>query len=1610
ASDLAIGGNSTASAKFQVFGASGNATTSGSFTFNTAGQLQTTKMQNLTLGGINTGRITLSGLNGANNGITFQGYNTGILHTDTNGTLTSSAVNLASSDVTGILPLANGGTNANLTANAGGIVYSGASALAILQSTAGNNGQCLVSGGTGTPTWQTCAAGSAGTNFWTLQNGALNTINNSTDLLVGGISTASAHFAVLNVNNNTTVASISAQNTGGSAISLDTINSSLQTANNQNFTIGGNTTGNITISPLGGATGSTLTVNALSTVVNGTLTLPNTNTLTGQTNFVQLSNGIELGGGTTTYITGAGTANLSNVYLPVSGGIGGFWQLGSNVVTPSNLASDLAIGGNSTASAKFQIFSNGNATTSGSLTFNNVTGNIQTTNMQNLNLGGSTTGRISLSGLNGANNGITFQGYSAGILHAASNGTLTSSAVNLASTDVTGVLPLANGGTNANLTANPGGVVYSGGSALATTPTGTTGQCLTSNGTSTPSWVNCALGDTTNWFTQANGALYPINNTLDFLIGGTSTASAKAAFTNINSGNPTLTLGITGSSNGYINLDSSGAGKQPGTIYEDSTGGLNISAPSGTVTVGSGTGNIVLDPGGSNLLANLSGSGNFQIQVAGSTFATFTTSSTFGIGTQNPLATIDIRSNLTTTPVASISGDTGKATFVIDQRGIGDIFTASQSGGTRFVIQRDGTIISSKYLGGIAHFNASGVLSNSAVNLASTDVTGVLPLANGGTNANLTANAGGILYSTATAFAVLAGGAGNTGQCLVSGGTGAPSWITCATGSLAPNWQLNNGDIQPLYSGVDVLIGATNNATTSAKFGFLNVNSGVPVASISANSTNNATYLTGAGNLATTNMQNLTLGGTSTGNIVLSPLNSTANGLVTVNGTLRLSGAATGYVGLTAPGTISSPYTLTLPTSLGSSSQVLGITSGSQLGWTSVATGFNPWNAQQGAIIPGSGTYDLLLGGISTTSANFAFINNTPGSGTPTASISAGTANNALYLTGAGTIGTTNMQNLTLGSSSTGIVQIGNTSINGTTTTLGYALGATVSGTLHLDTVYGISGGGLSACNTPTQKLQYDATSQRFTCGTNIGTVKSFSSSQSETVVNTDKNDYWDTNQNTPNIALSSAADAVMIQAHIEFSDPGAGSSTQNAEGARIIRSTSQYTPTSNSMCRNGAGTIQVANANTVTAPRGTQVTFPELTFTYIDATASANGTNPLYYTLCSSSTTQLNGGTPTVARIDIVLSEVAATSDVAELYPSINSNLTPGDIVTTDTSLTNGVQLATMSNDPSLIGVVSTHPSQIIGGASSGNVNGAPIALNGRIPVKITTLNGPIHTGDTITSSPFAGFGQKQTQAGYIVGKALQGTDIWNATTCTVVDSLDIANSQWPTDDGTNQNNPCFAIPTQNVPNVPITYTQPYVYVGKVMMFAHTAFAVPPITFTQAGDLTIQPDLSATDSSYMVVDGQGNVAEDDSAFHTITAGQANLGRVISQVGSFINASVSNLFSATGLNITGDATVSGQLKLNNGLALKPNTANDFATFLNASGAVMGSVNIHDGQGARFSSNNTTMAEFFRKANPTDTFSSGQVVCVDSSTGGVSACTNNTQIAGVVVDHAAFVGG
>src|SRR6185503_16785607 len=88
---------------------------------------------------------------------------------------------------------------------------------------------------------------------------------------------------------------------------------------------------------------------------------------------------------------------------------------------------------------------------------------------------------------------------------------------------------------------------------------------------------------------------------------------------------------------------------------------------------------------------------------------------------------------------------------------------------------------------------------------------------------------------------------------------------TCQLGS--EQWVVANGSIYTGNPSLDLLLGGT--ATASAKFGLLNVSGGTPTASISANSGANATTLSGLGVLGTTNMQTLTIGNASTGQLIL---------------------------------------------------------------------------------------------------------------------------------------------------------------------------------------------------------------------------------------------------------------------------------------------------------------------------------------------------------------------------------------------------------------------------------------------------------------------------------------------------------------------------------------------------------------------------------------------------------------------------------------------------------------------------------------------------------------------------------------------------------------------
>jgi hypothetical protein len=81
--------------------------------------------------------------------------------------------------------------------------------------------------------------------------------------------------------------------------------------------------------------------------------------------------------------------------------------------------------------------------------------------------------------------------------------------------------------------------------------------------------------------------------------------------------------------------------------------------------------------------------------------------------------------------------------------------------------------------GAVEHLtgDSGGQLNPDGSNNFTLTLGGILKLANGGTNANLTASNGGIFYSTATAGAILAG-TSTANQVLMSGVSSAPAWST----------------------------------------------------------------------------------------------------------------------------------------------------------------------------------------------------------------------------------------------------------------------------------------------------------------------------------------------------------------------------------------------------------------------------------------------------------------------------------------------------------------------------------------------------------------------------------------------------------------------------------------------------------------------------------------------------------------------------------------------------------------------------------------------------------------------------------------------------------------
>ncbi len=130
------------------------------------------------------------------------------------------------------------------------------------------------------------------------------------------------------------------------------------------------------------------------------------------------------------------------------------------------------------------------------------------------------------------------------------------------------------------------------------------------------------------------------------------------------------------------------------------------------------------------------------------------------------------------------------------------------------------------------------------------------------------------------------------------------------------------------------------------------------------------------------------------------------------------------------------------------------------------------------------------------------------------------------------------------------------------------------------------------------------------------------------------------------------------------------------------------------------------------------------------------------------------------------------APSDVAEYFGSEDPTLTAGEIVVVGKNATEmhldgyhtskaWIARSTGSYQDTLMGVISTAPAAVYGDEIfSASENPRPVALVGRVPVKVNLENGPIKAGDFITSSSTPGVGMKATKSGPVIGQALDKYD----------------------------------------------------------------------------------------------------------------------------------------------------------------------------------------------------------------------------------------------------------
>ena len=546
-------------------------------------------------------------------------------------------------------------------------------------------------------------------------------------------------------------------------------------------------------------------------------------------------------------------------------------------------------------------------------------------------------------------------------------------------------------------------------------------------------WQSCGTGGGSSYWRINLGSLSPLNDTLDLLVGSNATASAKAGFININNGTPTATVSAGTAGGAFLTAD----GSLSTTARQSLT--LGNSATYNT------TGNILLNP---------NGTGNV------------------GIGVTNPTSKLQIggasSSISNSTGDLTIDSASGNVVFGTDDDLIPTLGAGNADLGSTSARWDNLYAVAGDFSGNLAS-NANTTLGD-----ATSDTITFTGRANSSLLPSVTNtdDLGSSALKWANVYATSFSQNGN----LVCDSAG----TNCPASGGTNYWRSSLGALSPLSDSYDLLLG--NAATSSAKIGFININTGTPTINLANQASNLAIKDNTASafkivegsndylNLNTTNASEAISLGNATTNPSLTLLGS---GNTTLGGDLAVNGATS--ADLTSTTTTATLFNGTVTTlSLGgAATTALNLGNGSG-NYTSIALG------------SGAGTHVIDIAGTGATAADTIRIG-TGGTAADTITIGSTVASTALALnddnwniTGAGLANFTSIGAATPGTGAfTTLTSNGATTLGtGTTLTNTFGSGAssintigsvttpgalTLHGATTLDNTFTVSGSNLTS-------------------------------------------------------------------------------------------------------------------------------------------------------------------------------------------------------------------------------------------------------------------------------------------------------------------------------------------------------------------------------------------------------------------------------------------------------------------------------------------------------------------------------------------------------------------